>query len=250
MWKTTAILLFVIGCSLPGISWAQDATEIVRMADQKMRGESSRADFTMQIIRPSWQRSISMKAWSRGTEYSLILVTAPARDKGTAYLKRGNEVWNWLPDINRTIKLPPSMMGQSWMGSDFSNNDLVNESSIVNDYTHTLAGDSTLSGYECYKIEMTPKPEAPVVWGKVYAFISKEEYLQLRFEFYDEEDALMKTMEGSEIREMDGRFIPTRMEMIPADEPGHKTVLIYDAIEFNIDVSGNFFTIQNMKRVE
>ncbi|MGK7371085.1 MAG: outer membrane lipoprotein-sorting protein, partial [Candidatus Halalkalibacterium sp. M3_1C_030] len=110
---------------------AQDATEIVKRADEKMRGESSRAEITMEIIRPTWSRSISMKAWSLGMDYSLILVTAPARDEGTAYLKRGNEIWNWLPDINRTIKMPPSMMSQSWMGSDFSNNDLVEESSIV-----------------------------------------------------------------------------------------------------------------------
>lgn len=247
--RTFLIVIVLIGFST-ALSRAQTATEIVREADQKMRGESSRAEFTMNIERPSWRRSLSMKAWSRGTEYSLILVTAPARDEGTAYLKRGNEVWNWLPDINRTIKLPPSMMSQSWMGSDFSNNDLVRESSIVSDYTHSLAGDSTISGYDCYKIEMIPKPDAPVVWGKVNAFISKKEYLQLRIEFYDEENTLIKTMEGSEVQEMDGRIIPTRMEMIPADKPDQKTVLIYDQIEFNIDVSDNFFSIQNMKRVE
>ncbi len=229
---------------------AQDATEIVRQADLKMRGESSRANITMQIIRPGWQRSISIKAWSLGNDYSLMLVTAPARDEGTAYLKRGNEVWNWLPNINRTIKLPPSMMSQSWMGSDFSNNDLVRESSIVTDYTHELAGDSTLSGYDCHKIKMTPKPEAPVVWGEVIVFISKKEYLQLRTEFYDEDGNLMRTMTGSEVQELDGRLIPTHMEMIPADEPGHKTVLTYNNIDFNINLSENFFSIQNMKRVE
>lgn len=229
---------------------AQDANEIVRRADKKMRGESSRAEITMEIIRPTWSRSISMKAWSLGMDYSLILVTAPARDEGTAYLKRGNEIWNWLPDINRTIKMPPSMMSQSWMGSDFSNNDLVEESSIVTDYNHTLAGDSTLSGYEAYKIEMIPKPQAPVVWGKLVSFITKDEYLQLRTEFYDEDMELIKIMEGSEIDEMDGRTIPTKMEMIPVDKEGHKTVLYYKDIEFNIDISKNFFSIQNMKRVQ
>ena len=229
---------------------AQDATEIVQKADKKMRGESSRAEITMEIIRPAWQRTLSLKAWSKGTDYSLIVVTAPARDEGTAYLKRGNEIWNWLPDINRTVKMPPSMMSQSWMGSDFSNNDLVEESSIVTDYTHSLAGDSTVSGYDSYKIEMTPKPQAPVVWGKLLSFISKDEYLQLRTEFYDEDGKLLKVMEGSEIREMDGRTIPTRMEMIPMDKQDQKTVLKYEDIAFNIDVSENFFSIQNMKRVD
>ncbi len=235
------------------LSWtatAQNATEIVQKADEKMRGESSQAEITMQIVRPSWEREISLKSWSKGTDYSLILVTAPARDEGTAYLKRENQIWNWLPDINRTIKMPPSMMSQSWMGSDFSNDDLVEESSIVTDYEHTLAGDSTLSDYKVYKIEMTPKPEAPVVWGKLVSFISKDDYLQLRTDFFDEEGERIKVMEGSEVQEMGGRIIPTRMEMIPVDKEGQKTVLIYQDIEFDVDISENFFSIQNMKRVE
>lgn len=246
--NTAAAFLLLMTSSL--IVQAQDATEIVKRADEKMRGESSRAEITMEIIRPTWSRSISMKAWSLGMDYSLILVTAPARDEGTAYLKRGNEIWNWLPDINRTIKMPPSMMSQSWMGSDFSNNDLVEESSIVTDYNHTLTGDSTLSGYDAYKIEMIPKPQAPVVWGKVVSYITKDEYLQLRTEFYDEDMQLIKIMEGSEIEEMGGRTIPTKMEMIPVDKEGQKTVLHYEDIEFNIDVTDRFFSIQNMKRIQ
>lgn len=241
-------LLLVLGFSQS--LKAQDATEIVRKADEKMRGESSTSEITMRIVRPSWERKISLKAWTKGTEYSLILVTAPARDEGTAYLKREREIWNWLPDINRTIKMPPSMMSQSWMGSDFSNDDLVEESSIVTDYNHTLAGDSTISEYASYKIEMIPKPEAPVVWGKVVSFISKDEYLQLRTEFYDEDGEMIKIMEGSEIEEMDGRLIPTKMEMLPMEKKDHKTVLLYEDIDFNIDITENFFSIQNMKRVE
>lgn len=246
--KTGFLIILFLGLCLS--LQAQNATDIVRKADEKMRGESSKSEISMKIIRPSWERDISLKAWSKGTEYSLILVTAPARDEGTAYLKRENQIWNWLPDINRTIKMPPSMMSQSWMGSDFSNDDLVEESSIVTDYTHTLAGDSTLSGYSSYKIEMIPKPEAPVVWGKLVSFISKDEYLQLRTEFYNEDSELIKIMEGSEIQEMDGRIIPTKMEMIPTDKKNQKTVLLYEDIEFNIDISSNFFSIPNMKRVE
>ncbi len=242
----TFCLLIVISSTAIG----QNATEIIEKANEKMQGESSEVEMTMQIVRPNWERSVSMKAWSLDQDYSLILITAPARDEGSAYLKRENEIWNWQPSINRTIKMPPSMMSQSWMGSDFSNNDLVREASIVIDYTHTLLGDSTISEYDSYKIEMIPKPEAPVVWGKVITFISKDEYLQLRTEFYDEDDELVRLMEGSEIKEMDDRIIPTRMEMIPMDEEGHKTVIIYDQMEFNIDISQNFFSIQNMKRVE
>lgn len=258
MFPTTRILSVTLACCLvlaagwsPSIAQdAPDATEIVRRADQKMRGESSRSEITMRIVRPSWERELSMKGWSLGNRFSLILVTAPARDAGTAYLKRGNEIWHWLPDINRTVKLPPSMMSQSWMGSDFSNNDLVRESSIVTDYDHSLAGDSTVSGRDCWRIEMTPKPDAPVVWGTVVSYISMGEYLQLRTEFYDEDGRLVKTMEGSEIATLGGRTIPTRMDMIPADEEGHRTVLLYHSLQFDVGLEESFFSIQNMKRVE
>lgn len=244
----SVLILLTLSLTLPVA--AQDATEIVQKAYDQMQGESSRAEMTMKIIRPDWERSVSMKAWSKGHDYSLILITAPARDEGSAYLKRGNEIWNWLPDINRTIKMPPSMMSQSWMGSDFSNNDLVREASMVDDYTHTLLGDSTIRGYETYKIEMQPKPDAPVVWSKVITYISKDDYLQLKAEFYDEDGALVRVMEGSDIQEMGGRMIPARMEMIPLDDEGHKTVIIYQDIEFNIGMETGFFSIQNMKRVE
>lgn len=246
--KIIVTLLLMIGVALP--LQAQDATEIVRKANEKMQGEQSRAEVTMQIIRPSWERSISMKSWSMGEDYNLILITAPARDEGTAFLMRENEIWNWLPNVNRTVKMPPSMMSQSWMGSDFSNNDLVRESSIVTDYTHTLQGDTTISDYDCYIIEMTPKPDAPVVWSKVLSYISKDEYLQLRGEFYDEDDVLVRIMNGSEIKELGGRLLPTKMEMNPVEEDGRKTVITYQNLEFDIDISENFFSTQNMKRVE
>src|SRR5690606_1606609 len=98
--------------------------------------------------------------WGKGDELALILVTAPARDKGTAFLKRGNEIWNWQPSIDRTVKMPPSMMAQSWMGSDFTNDDLVKHSSVVNDFDHTLLGSETIEGRACHKIEMIPKESA------------------------------------------------------------------------------------------
>ena len=246
----TGIITTVLLTVIPFLAGAQTASEIVQEAFKKMEGESSRAEITMQIVRPSWDRSVSMKSWSLGEDYSLILITAPARDEGTAFLMRKNEIWNWLPDVNRTIKMPPSMMSQSWMGSDFSNNDLVRESSIVTDYTYELLGDSTINGYHCYKIEMTPKPDAPIVWARVVSYISKEEYLQLRVEYFDEDDEMLRVMTGSDVQEMGGRLIPTRMEMIPMDDEGNKTVIIYEDIEFDIDISERFFSIQNMKRVQ
>lgn len=226
------------------------AKEIIQKADQRLRGDYSIGEIKMTIIRPRWTREMTMKTWSRGTEYSLILVTAPARDKGTAFLKRKKEIWNWQPTIDRTIKLPPSMMMQSWMGSDFTNDDLIQESSIVNDYTHTLSGSEAIEGRECYKITLTSKENAPVVWGKVITWIDKKDFMELKAEFYDEDGYLVNTMLGKEPKNLGGRLLPSRLEVIPADEPGHKTVVEYLQLKFDTPVEEAFFSIQNMKRVK
>ncbi len=228
---------------------AQDAREIVKKALDNFRGESSKSTLTMKIIRPGWSREIRLKAWSKGEKYSLIKILAPARDKGVAYLKVGKEIWNWQPSIERSIKLPPSMMGQSWMGSDFTNDDLVRESSELRDYTHRIIGSDTLQGRECWKIELLPKEDAAVVWGKIIMWISKKDYLELRAEFYDEDGKLVNIMKASDIKKMNGRTIPTRLEMIPAEKPGQKTVIVYEDIQFEIPIPDRFFSLQNMKKV-
>jgi hypothetical protein len=241
----SALLFFLF----PGVSQAQDATEIIEKVDAKMRGESSRSNMSMTIVRPEWSREISMKGWSLGSEYSLILITAPARDRGTAFLKRENEIWNWQPTIDRVVKLPPSMMTQSWMGSDFTNDDLVQESSIVKDYNHFLKGDTVISGYDSWKIELVPREDAAVVWGKIEAYVAKQDYIELLIKYYDEDDYLINTLILSEIKEMDDRVIPTKMEMIPAENPNQKTVIQYNDIEFNVDLTEDFFSMRNMKRI-
>lgn len=230
--------------------YSQDATEIVKKADEKMRGEeSSLSVMTMQVIRPTWERTIGFKNWTKGTTYSLALITAPAKEKGQAYLKRGNEMWNWNPTINRMIKLPPAMLSQGWMGSDFTNDDLLNESSIVVDYTHKIIGSETLADRDCYKIELIPTENAPVVWGKIILWITKKDYLMLKSEYYDEDNYLVKTETGSDIKNMDGRIIPARYELVPADKEGNKTVVTLDEVKFNIPLSDSFFSQQNMKNI-
>lgn len=229
---------------------SQNATEIVRKADEKMRGEkSSEVTMNMIIVRPTWERTISFKSWTKGTDKSLALITAPAKEKGQSFLKISNEMWNWNPTINRMIKLPPSMLSQGWMGSDFTNDDLLNESSIVVDYDHKIIGSEIVSEKECYKIELMPKENAPVVWGKLILWISKEDYLQLKSEYYDEDGYLVKTETGSEIKTMSGRIIPTKYELIPADKKGNKTIVIMEDIKFNIPIQDSFFSQQNMKTV-
>lgn len=241
---------FTLGLLLISLSAAgQSALKIVKRSDDKMQGNSNRSEMKMTIVRPGWQREITMKGWALGREYSLILITGPARDKGQAFLKRKNELWNWQPSIDRVIKLPPSMMMQSWMGSDFTNDDLVKESSIVEDYNHKLLGDSVIGEWPVYKIEMLPKPEAPVVWGKVIAYIDKKEYNQLLVKYYDEDQILVNTLILSDIHEIGGRILPTRLEMIPADNPKQKTVIEYKNLEFDVGLQESFFSLQNMKRV-
>jgi hypothetical protein len=229
-------------------SAAQDALDIIKKADAKSRGDYSQQEMRMTIVRPDWTRSITMKSWSKGTEYALILITDPAREKGQVFLKREKEMWNWVPSIERTIKIPPSMMMQSWMGSDFTNDDLVKESSIVVDYIHTLIGSEPYSGVDCWKIQLLPKPDAPVVWGKLVVWIDGN-YNQRKVEYYDEDEVLVNTMLLSEIRRMNDREIPTRMEMIPADEKSRKTMVEVLNAVYNKPIPDSYFSLQNIRVV-
>jgi outer membrane lipoprotein-sorting protein len=203
----------------------------------------------MKIIRPDWERTVEMKSWSKGQDYFLIYVTAPAKDKGQVFLKRNKEMWNWVPGIERMIKIPPSMMMQSWMGSDFTNDDLVQQSSIVKDYTHTLLGEEIIRDQLCYKIELVPLPDAPVVWGKIISWITKDEYNLWKSEYYDEDGYLINIENAYDIRYFGDRILPSKVEIIPADKPDHKTMLIMDNLVFNKPIADDFFTQQNMKQV-
>jgi len=226
-----------------------DATEIVRQADRKLRGESSYGETSITIVRPDYTREMSMVAWTKGDEYYMILITQPARDAGSAFLKRGNEIWNWIPTIERTIKLPPSMMSQNWMGTDFTNDDLVKESSIVVDYEHRVLGEEEVEGYLCWQVELIPLPDAAVVWGKILVWIDQKDFMQLKAEFYDEDDFLINTMRGSEPKEFDGKLLPSVLQMIPADKVGHMTVMHTKSLDFDLPIRDNFFTVRNMKSV-
>jgi len=192
---------------------------------------------------------MSLRSWGQGNDLSLMVLTAPAKDAGTAFLKRKKEVWNWVPSIERSIKMPPSMMSQSWMGTDMSNDDLVRESSSVRDYTHVIEKDTVIQGRTCWKIVLTPKPDAPVVWGKLEAYVDQTDYIQVLLKQYDEDGYLVNKMVGSDIKEMDGVVMATRMELIPLDKEGNKTIMVIEKIKFNEGYDDNFFTVQNMKRI-
>jgi outer membrane lipoprotein-sorting protein len=228
---------------------ADDPREIIRDMEQNVRGDASYNEMTMETVRPRYTREISLRSWTLGDDYSLIYITAPARDRGTAFLKRGNEIWNYQPQVDRTIRMPPSMMSQSWMGSDFTNDDLVGAASLIEDYTHELVGTETVDGHECYVIEMIPEPENPIVYEKVIYWVSKEHRLPVKVKNYDERDELVNSIHFREIKEMGGRMLPTLLEMIPADEDNRKTVLRTTKADFEINIAERFFSIENLTEV-
>jgi outer membrane lipoprotein-sorting protein len=244
---TTLLLTFL---SLAGFGQELSPKEIIRKADEKFNGEKTSISLmAMTIVRPTWERTIEFKNWASGRDNTLTLITAPAKEKGQSFLKRRNEMWNWNPTISRLIKLPPSMMSQGWMGSDYTNDDILKESSVVNDYDHEIIGEEIVADRLCYKINMVAKEDAAVIWGSQIRWIDKKDFLFLKSELYDEDDYLIRTEIGLDIKSMDGRLIPTRIELIPAEEEGQKTIIEIKEIEFNKPINDNFFSQQNMKRV-
>lgn len=246
----TYLLICLMAIPASGLkSQELTAKEIIQKATDKLNGESSKGTMKMTVVRPTWTREVTMKSWSMGEDYYLILITSPARDKGQTFLKRGTDMWNWMPSINKMIKIPPSMMSQSWMGSDFTNDDLVKMNSYITEYTHEIVGSEVIDGMDCHIIELTPKPDAAIIWGKVKMWISKDEYFQLRLEFFDEDGELINHQMSSGIMQFNDRRLPSKMVMVPADEPGNKTIIEVIDTEFNIDIDESFFSQQNMKRI-
>lgn len=247
--KKILFLFFFHLLSMP-FAFAQEAKDIVKKADEKAKGKSSISSITIQTVRPSWSREMSVKAWTKGNDLSLILVLAPAKEKGVVFLKRKKEVWNWIPSIERNIKMPPSMMSQSWMGTDFTNDDLVKEASILEDYNHSFLKETVVDGRSCYKIQLLPKPKSAVVWGKVIMAIDKKDFMMLHVEYFDEDGSLINTMHCTDIKLLGGRLLPAKMEMVPANKKGNKTVLLYNSLVFDIPLDDSFFTTQNITKVK
>jgi len=249
--KGTLAVFLISASIMPGFSQeALTAKQIIEKADKNMQGESSISTMTMTIKRPSWERTIGFKNWGKGRALALTLVTEPAKEKGQTFLKRGNDMWNYIPSIGRLVKLPPSMMSQGWMGSDYTNDDILNESSLVVDYTHKILVTEELGGQKCYKILLVPTEESNIVWGKIITWVSTADFLFLRSEYYDENQELVRTETAGDIKIMDGRKIPARLEIIPADEPDNRTIVIIQSIDFDVKLDDNFFSQQNMKSVK
>ncbi len=238
-------LLVAIGLSLSAQLTSQ---QVLEKNDALRYGESSYSEMSMTIVRPTWTRTIGMKAWSLEQEYSMVIITSPAKEKGQGFLKRKNELWNWMPTINRVIKMSASVMGQSWMGSDFTNADMVQTSSILVDYTNRLLEDVAVDNVMCYQIELIPLPQSAVVWGKAVVFIDKKDFILRKALYYDEEMKLAQTMLASNIQQIGGRKLATHMEMLPAAKPGNKTMIDIQKSDLNINLTESFFSQQNLKK--
>lgn len=249
------LILGILGVSY-GIATTDRADELIRTMDYIMRGvESSFGTYTMTIEKQRWKkpRTIKMKSWDkRETDKepakSFIQITEPVSEAGKAFLKIGNEMWSYFPDVNTITKIPPSMMFQDWMGSDFTNDDLVRESSVINDYTHKIIATRKEGDQLIDVIELIPKPAAPVTWGKVIAEVRDTDGMPFKQEFYNDKGEKVRTMIYQDIRQMGGKTLPTKWIMKPEGKPGDQTTVIIEAMEFNAKIDPKIFTLARLRQ--
>ena len=225
---------------------AEDAEAIVNSSFNYMRGAASIAKVDMKIHRPDWERVVTIEAWTKGETKSIFIITAPPKDNGNGTLKKGRQMWMFTPKVNRVLKLPPSMMSQAWMGSDFSNNDLAKSDSLINDYVHTIEGVEIVDGKKVYMIKSMPTPAAPVVWGMQRLKI-REDGIMLSQEFYDEDLKPVKIMTTLEIRPVGDKLYPMLWRMQKVGAKDEYTEINYKELEFKDDLPDNLFTLANLR---
>ncbi len=228
--------------------YPQTAEEIISKAENDIKGKSSRAIIEMTITTPDYTRTLKMESWWVGNEKALIVTKAPAKEAGNKTLKIGNEMWSYLRNTETTIKIPPSMMLQSWNGSDFTTVDLVRESNLVKDYNSKVVGTEKIAGNECWKIELDPKPDAPVVWGKIYYWVRKADYLPALQQYYDEKGNMVRYLTYSDIKDFHGKVLPSEWIMHNVAKKGHSTEIKIDDIHFDINIPNRIFSYEELER--
>jgi outer membrane lipoprotein-sorting protein len=222
------------------------ATDIVRDALNHWRGTSSQGEMTMTIHRPDWERSMSMQSWTEGEKRSLVRVTAPRKDRGNGTLMDDNKMWSFSPKVNRVIKIPSSMMNQSWMGSDFSNKDISRTDDIIEQYDHTLVSTSEVDGHTVYEIESIPHEDAAVVWGKE-VLVVRDDNVLVEQRFYDQDMELLRKLTTLEFAMMSGRTVASRQRMQKTGAEDEWTEIRIDSVEFDVDINDNVFTLSNLR---
>jgi len=226
-----------------------DIKKLIKEVDDLYRSEASYAELEMEIVTPHWERTLVMKSWTEGMDKTFIRISSPLKEKGVATLRIENEMWNFLPKTNKVMKIPPSMMMSSWMGSDFTNDDLVKEFSLFEDYTYELIEVDT-PATDLHFINCIPRENLPIVWGNIVIAVLKDRHLPVWQKYYDEKGHLMRVMTYSEVTKFGERLIPATMEMVPLTKEGQKTVIRYKEIEFDIEVDKEIFSLRNLRSLK
>ncbi len=246
-------LCWVLVYTLSSLSYAgkpgeshEQARELIQQAMDNWRGLSSYSEMTMVIHRASWERRMSMRAWTQGDKQSLVRVSKPKKDAGNATLVIDESMWSFSPKINRVIKVPSSMMNQSWMGSDFSNKDISRSTEIIDSYQHTLEKRETVGEHTHYTIVSIPNEDAPVVWGKE-VLVVRDDYVLLEQQYWDQDGELVKVMKATEVGPMGGRNIAIKMRMFDVDQKDEWTEMIHHSVNFDVDLPKGVFTLSNLR---
>lgn len=240
--------LCAISCLPPAVCCAQDAKEIIQRAEDAIKGKTSSYSVMEMIIRtPDYTRSMTMESWTSGTSKALVNILSPVREAGNRTLKLGNDIWMYLRNTETTIRIPPSMMLQSWNGSDYTYDDMVREETLTKDYDITLVGSEKIAGADCWRLQLIPKPNAPVVWGKILYWVRKGDDLPAQVEYFDERGKLMRTMVMSDFRMMGGRTIPTVWTMYNSDRT-HSTEIKMEKASFDKRIPGSIFSLRELER--
>jgi len=223
--------------------------KIIEEIDRLYRSKTSYSELEMEIVTPHWQRTLSMYGWSEGMDKTFIRITEPKKENGVGTLRIENEMWNYLPKTNKVIKVPPSMMMSSWMGSDFTNDDLVKEFSLFEDYSYNFTEVENPQEGLIY-VNCIPRPDLPIVWGNIVIAARESDYIPVWQKYYDEKGKLMRIQTFSDVRDYDGRRVPATMEMVPQHKEGHKTVIRYRVLKFDIPLDDEVFTLRNLRSAE
>ncbi len=243
-------VFFILSFYYEALLAAEDKTggDIVSAVESRLWGNTVLGEYEMTITTPYWNRTLKLRMWMRRPNKSFVRILSPAKEAGIGSLRVKSEMWNYLPKVERVIKIPPSMMLQPWMGSDFSNDDLVKQSSMVNDYTHKIVATENINGIEVYRVLSTPKPDAAVVWGSIVYRVRKTDLMPLRQEFIDERGQTIKVLSFSKIRKFGNRSLPTEWEMRPTQKPGNVTRIRVIDVIFDKPIKDSIFTLRNLRR--
>ncbi|WP_298835418.1 outer membrane lipoprotein-sorting protein [uncultured Piscinibacter sp.] len=235
---------------LPAPSWADEPSgrAIVERGEALLWGQTLQGRYEMTITTPRWERTLVLRVWIERPHRSFVRIESPAKEAGIGSLRIGAQMWNYLPAVERTIKIPPSMMLQPWMGSDFTNDDLVKESSVLDDYVHERLEATTFEGQPAYQVRATPKPDAAVVWGSIVFWARRNDFVPLAQQYYDERGKLVRTLNFSDVRVVGGRSVPTRWAMQPADTPGQRTTVILKDAVYDQPIAEDVFSQRHLQR--